>query len=585
MVSHAEREAWYSDPKAAYQEAERRISAAAQDKDDNLDLRGLGALSDLPQAIADLKNLQALAVSSTKITDAGLAHLAKLTALKSLYLNDTRIKDAGLAHLAKLTGLQRLDLDSTRITGAGLAHLAKLTDLYWLNLKDTQITDARLAHLAKLTGLEILTLSGTPITDAGLAHLEGLTRLQTLDLDSTRITGAGLAHLAKLTALQWLNLEGTQITDASLLHLLGLTSLQVLYLEGTQIGDLRPLFALTQFQTGALELDDGIYFEDSVAAQTSPLKEIADIFAANPRMKALFEHLRSLPEWPLPMDGSEPEGDGIQKPAIRVVARAGKLEAEAFEPPRKKDAFIEFAETQVADALRSIRDHPAAPDALIDRATRLRETYWDNPLDNLLSTMAEVQNLTNLFESTTNDASRNWLNTELTVALGAIKDHGPVLFATDPTCMEYLQRPIPQLAKLNVIEESLARLVGSLEGIESALSEGLNAKLKDDSGSDISREIKRDIFHGFVRIGYALTAGIDPSLAALAPQMIEYLMCNSGQLIALMDSVSPLLGKWARDVFKKLLAKVLDKSLDQVSDAALKAVKEALSLDKDDPEE
>ena len=39
-----------------------------------------------------------------------------------LDLSETRVSDAGLAHLARLTSLQALNLGLTQVTDAGLAH-------------------------------------------------------------------------------------------------------------------------------------------------------------------------------------------------------------------------------------------------------------------------------------------------------------------------------------------------------------------------------------------------------------------------------------------------------------------------------
>ena len=118
-------------------------------------------------------------LSGPEVTDAGLAHLAGLTALETLFLGVTQVTDAGLAHLAGLTALKDLVISAnqwdpigTQVTDAGLAHLTGLTALEALWLESTEITDVGLAHLAKLTELESLTLTGTQVTDAGVAELQ-----------------------------------------------------------------------------------------------------------------------------------------------------------------------------------------------------------------------------------------------------------------------------------------------------------------------------------------------------------------------------------------------------------------------------
>jgi hypothetical protein len=81
-----------------------------------------------PQASTDLSplatlkpdDLQYLQLSSTRVNNAGLAHLVKLTGLRVLWLYDTPVSDAGLAHLRSLTGLRVLNLRSTLVTSAGV---------------------------------------------------------------------------------------------------------------------------------------------------------------------------------------------------------------------------------------------------------------------------------------------------------------------------------------------------------------------------------------------------------------------------------------------------------------------------------
>ena len=81
-----------------------------------------------PQASTDLSPLAALRsddvqylqLSSTRINNAGLAHLSQLTGLRVLWLYDTAVSDMGLVHLRSLTGLRVLNLRSTLVTSAGV---------------------------------------------------------------------------------------------------------------------------------------------------------------------------------------------------------------------------------------------------------------------------------------------------------------------------------------------------------------------------------------------------------------------------------------------------------------------------------
>lgn len=59
--------------------------------------------------------------------------------LTELDLAGSRITDAGLGHLARLPGLQRLDVSRTPITAAGLSVLDRLSAMTWVNVGQTKI--------------------------------------------------------------------------------------------------------------------------------------------------------------------------------------------------------------------------------------------------------------------------------------------------------------------------------------------------------------------------------------------------------------------------------------------------------------
>ncbi len=81
-----------------------------------------------PQAATDLSplsqlrpdDIQYLQLSSTRVSNAQLAHLSKLTGLRVLWLYDTPISDPGLVHLRSLDGLRIINLRSTLVSAAGV---------------------------------------------------------------------------------------------------------------------------------------------------------------------------------------------------------------------------------------------------------------------------------------------------------------------------------------------------------------------------------------------------------------------------------------------------------------------------------
>ncbi len=148
------------------------------------------------QYLADKKNITALALTETGVTDEGLKHIAGMKQLRSLYL-PPQIGDAGLAHLVGLTELADVSLAGSKVTDAGLAHLKGLTKLAGINLVNTGITDAGLAHLKGLPALRNLYLNGTAVTDAAVNVLKGMSKLNVIGLHQTALTANAVADLKK----------------------------------------------------------------------------------------------------------------------------------------------------------------------------------------------------------------------------------------------------------------------------------------------------------------------------------------------------------------------------------------------------
>lgn len=213
--------------------------------------------------ITNLKSLRRLKLwgSELQITNAGLAHLSKLTDLEELdFIWINRITDGGLVHLKPLHSLKKVDFQMSPITDKGLAHLADLKSLesiegvsltdegmthlgQFKNLKcldirsgaDSPITDPALQNLTELQFLEELTIGelgigGKGITDAGMSYIARLTNLKKLHLNTVLVTNAGLAKLAALKSLEDLLLRTPKATASGLSRLNALPNLISLYI-------------------------------------------------------------------------------------------------------------------------------------------------------------------------------------------------------------------------------------------------------------------------------------------------------------------------------------------------------------------
>ena len=74
---------------------------------------------------ADLKKVEELILSGTKLTDESLEELIKLSNLSRLSLQVTDITDEGLKEVAKLPQLKRVQLYATKVTAEGVEELQK----------------------------------------------------------------------------------------------------------------------------------------------------------------------------------------------------------------------------------------------------------------------------------------------------------------------------------------------------------------------------------------------------------------------------------------------------------------------------
>jgi hypothetical protein len=186
--------------------------------------------------LAKLDKLARIEISRRDPGPEGLTALAQLPALTELSLElPAGLVDPTLTPLGLLTGLRRLRLDIPALDDRATAQLATLTQLEHLDLGGTQISDVGLKAFTGLTQLRELKLHHTRVTNRGLANLSGLTRLELLELDHTDLVDDGVGHLKNLRALKVLRLDKTLITDAALPHLLGMEKLEQLNLADTVV--------------------------------------------------------------------------------------------------------------------------------------------------------------------------------------------------------------------------------------------------------------------------------------------------------------------------------------------------------------
>jgi hypothetical protein len=221
------------------------------------------------EAIADLPQLETLAVGCETFTDQHLGQLHRTASLRYLVLDSTSVSDEAVTALRTAQPNVEVYFSERRamaaLKGIGPLHEGpadvppllreRLGDAYFHSCQSaccgSKLNDTLAAKMRHLRNLEELILSHSAVGDPGLAHLQGLVKLQELSLSHRPITDAGLAHVAGLANLRVLRLSETQITDAGLAHLQGLSRLGELDITNTPISDrgLRHLHQLSRLQS------------------------------------------------------------------------------------------------------------------------------------------------------------------------------------------------------------------------------------------------------------------------------------------------------------------------------------------------
>jgi hypothetical protein len=173
-------------------------------------------VDDILEDLLPLTQIDNFSLQGTKITDAGMRHVAGFKHMHQLYLGQTAITDAGVKELANCHQLSFLGLENTQVTDAGIHALANLKSLRYLNVGGIAISDASLKDIGAFKQMGFLCLYSTRVSDAGMKELQGLQELHTLLINDTDVTDAGLKELAPLKLLKKIDAKNTAVTEAGL---------------------------------------------------------------------------------------------------------------------------------------------------------------------------------------------------------------------------------------------------------------------------------------------------------------------------------------------------------------------------------
>lgn len=176
-----------------------------------LDLSRAKVTDDCWVRLSDCRSLEKLVLAETKVTRVGTV-AAGPPPLLDLDLSSTAVTNGGLAGLDRLLKLQKLDLSSTGVGDDGMRWLMPVKELRELRLRRTKTMDAGFRLLAGLTKLRHVDLSDTAAGDGAAKVLAGLPELRTVWMSGTPLTDAGLKELTRNEGLSELFLTGTKVT-------------------------------------------------------------------------------------------------------------------------------------------------------------------------------------------------------------------------------------------------------------------------------------------------------------------------------------------------------------------------------------
>ena len=251
-------------------------------------------------------------LSGSRVTDAGLRHLAaaprigRLALARTAVTGDgfdadlrfggrfgTRIEltgsaltDRGCARLADNVILGRnlnLTCGDTTITSDGVARLATMSKLTELSIGGPNVTDAAVAPLAEAPALRRLRVQGSPLTGTAFADFQDFVQIRSLTLASCEITDDGVAAIADMPDLERLWIAGGRVTDGCLSDLKYCDTLTSLQLQDVPVGSAK-LGELADFRPGPTNRQgklrltlNGVGLTDAILAGLPPLPHVRSV--------------------------------------------------------------------------------------------------------------------------------------------------------------------------------------------------------------------------------------------------------------------------------------------------------------------
>jgi Leucine-rich repeat (LRR) protein len=188
--------------------------------------------ADIP-LLKSFKALEELRLSdNSKLTDESLADYEKAGKIDCLIVRVDFEEQSRLNYLRPLPVAPGISFQRTKVTDKGIAMLARHPKIEWVRLAAAQMTDAGAKHIATLPALTHVIAPKAQISEKQAAHLAEIKYLESVVCNSTP---GGVRGLAACPQLRILELHGA--TDDCLHEVSKLSKLAVLRINGSQLSD------------------------------------------------------------------------------------------------------------------------------------------------------------------------------------------------------------------------------------------------------------------------------------------------------------------------------------------------------------
>ena len=224
----------------------------------------------IPPELANLTNLELLALGGNELTGTIPTWLGSLTKLEELYLWGNELTGTIPSELARLTSLEILELGDNQLTGTIPPWLGSLTKLKRLYLWGNELIGTIPSELGSLANLVELWLPDNQFTGEIPVELGSVSNLVELVLWGNELTGEIPAELGSLSNLEVLSLSSNQLSGTIPEELGNLTNLEELYLWRNQLSGTVPqtLVGLTMLESFVFHHNPGLCAPIDDAFQT-----------------------------------------------------------------------------------------------------------------------------------------------------------------------------------------------------------------------------------------------------------------------------------------------------------------------------